>query len=120
MESDVQEFLNHLTERYPPVKGIPSFSQGSEYDVLANIAKCTQQSDSMTANMDWFVKTLFEVQMNVQRNILQRNILIINETWMKEADKDLYEIPRYQHFYVYRKDKRGGGVSIFTKKDIDA
>ena len=74
MESDVQEtiwFLNHLNERYPPVKGIPSFSQGSEYDVLANIAKYTQQSDSitmicynirsMTANMDWFVKTLFGV-----------------------------------------------------------
>ena len=62
MESDVQEFLNHLNERYPPVKGIPSCSQDSEYDVLANIAKYTQQSDcitmicynirSMTANME--------------------------------------------------------------------
>ena len=51
---------------------------------------------------------------------VQRDILIIIETWMKEGDKDLHEIPGYQHFYVYRKDKRGGGVSIFTKKDIDA
>ena len=116
--------MNYLKDTYPPVKGIISFLHDSEYEVLTNLKKKNHKSEnltmlcynirSMAANMDKFVRSLSETELDVQLSFL-----IITETWMKETDINVYGMPGYQHIYVCRKEKRGGGVSILANKNID-
>lgn len=50
-------------------------------------------------------------------NIL--DIVVLTETWLKsENDARLYHIPNYTHYYDYRTDRRGGGVSVYVHNDI--
>jgi exonuclease III len=41
------------------------------------------------------------------------------ETWFSDNNIDLYPIDGYKHEYIHRKDRRGGGASLFVKNDID-
>ena len=42
----------------------------------------------------------------------------LTETWFSDTNCDLYTIDDYQHIYYNRKDRCGGGVSLFLKNDI--
>ena len=46
------------------------------------------------------------------------NSIIISESWMKESDIGNYELCNYNSFHTIRKNKRGGGVSIFVKNSL--
>lgn len=41
------------------------------------------------------------------------------ETWIKsEQDAESLSLPKYKHYYNYRKNKRGGGVSIYVHNSL--
>ena len=44
------------------------------------------------------------------------DIIILTETWGKDDTHALFHIPGYNTIHNYRKDKRGGGVSIFIRE----
>lgn len=46
------------------------------------------------------------------------HILILAETWLHESVKTITNIPGYNSIHSVRKDKIGGGVSIFVKDNL--
>ncbi|KAF9816715.1 hypothetical protein SFRURICE_018595, partial [Spodoptera frugiperda] len=47
------------------------------------------------------------------------HLLIFTETWItSENDAKLYQLPNYKHIFNYRKNSKGGGVSIFVHNSI--
>ena len=45
-------------------------------------------------------------------------VIGISETWLKESNASCYSLNGYNHFLQCRKERQGGGVSIFVKQDI--
>lgn len=47
------------------------------------------------------------------------HIIILTETWIKSDDDALIlQLPNYTHYYNYRNDSRGGGVSLYIHNDL--
>lgn len=47
------------------------------------------------------------------------HIIILSETWIKTEDEARrIQIPCYTHYYNFRQDKRGGGVSVFVHNNL--
>ena len=46
------------------------------------------------------------------------SIIAISETWFSDATIDTYQMEGYAHEYQYRKDRCGGGVSLFVKNNL--
>lgn len=47
------------------------------------------------------------------------HIIVLSETWIKGEDEARrLDIPCYTHYYNYRKNKRGGGVSIYVHNNL--
>ena len=44
--------------------------------------------------------------------------IVLTETWAKDESQSLCHIPGYQAVHNTRPDRKGGGVSIFTKKKL--
>lgn len=50
---------------------------------------------------------------------LQPHIAIVTETWIKDDnDLQLLQIPNYTHYHSHRKNRNGGGVSIFIHNNL--
>ena len=47
------------------------------------------------------------------------SIIALSETWFSDATIDTYGILGYNHVYNYRSEKRGGGVSLYIKDDLE-
>ena len=47
------------------------------------------------------------------------NIIAISETWLQEHNKTLYNIRGYNHEYVIRTNRVGGGVSLFIHSSLN-
>ena len=45
------------------------------------------------------------------------DVIGLTETWINEANTNLYNIEGYVQRDIYRKEKRGGGVSLYVKED---
>ena len=43
------------------------------------------------------------------------DVIILTETWGRDDTRTLFTIPGYNSLHNYRKNKRGGGVSLFIK-----
>ena len=43
------------------------------------------------------------------------DVIVLTETWAKDETHYLFQIPGYNSLHNFRKNKRGGGVSIFIK-----
>lgn len=47
------------------------------------------------------------------------NVVVLVETWIKnETEAKSLRLPNYKHYYNFRTQSRGGGVSIFVHKNI--
>ena len=46
-------------------------------------------------------------------------IVAITETWLTDAVASLYALPNYNHEFICRDSRPGGGVSLFIRKDIE-
>ena len=49
----------------------------------------------------------------------QFQIIALSETWFSDITIDTYGLIGYSHEYNYRSKKRGGGVSLYIKDDIE-
>ncbi|KAI8433970.1 hypothetical protein MSG28_012121, partial [Choristoneura fumiferana] len=66
------------------------------------------------------LKVCFESSMMAKEILRNRfHLILLTETWIKSEEEANYlEIPNYLHYYNYRTDRRGGGVSIYIHKNI--
>ena len=71
------------------------------------------------ANMRSIPKNLHNFELYLTNINYVFNFLCFSESWLKESNKDLYNIPGYTATHRCRKDRIGGGVSIFTKDHIE-
>ena len=46
------------------------------------------------------------------------DIIGLTETWLNESNQDILGFPNYNHVYMYRQNKTGGGVSILLQTHI--
>ena len=55
-------------------------------------------------------------------DMLNLNFTVIgmSETWLYDANVHCFGIESYNHFFQYRKERRGGGVSLFIHKKLSA
>ena len=67
---------------------------------------------SIPKNMDQFLMFLETVN-------CEFSIIGFTETWLKEENVDCYGISGYNCEHNYRKDKIGGGVSLFIKNEME-
>ena len=46
------------------------------------------------------------------------DVMILQETWLTNANQHLVQIPGYKHYVKYRTGKKGGGVSILVSSEL--
>ena len=84
---------------------------------LANVpSNC---ASILHANMRSIPKNLHNFELYLSNISYVFNFLCFSESWLKESNKDLYNIPGYTATHRCRKDKVGGGVSIYTRENIE-
>ena len=84
---------------------------------LANVpSNCTSV---LHANMRSIPKNLHDFELYLSNINYNFNFLCFSESWLKDSNKDLYNIPGYTATHRCRKDRVGGGVSIFSKENIE-
>ena len=49
---------------------------------------------------------------------IEFSVIGISETWLTESNEGWYQISGYNSEHLYRKTKRGGGVSVFIKTNL--
>ena len=85
--------------------------------VLANVpSNC---ASILHANMRSIPKNLHDFELYLSNIAYVFNFLCFSESWLNESNKDLYNIPGYTATHRCRKDRVGGGVSIFTRDNIE-
>ena len=45
-------------------------------------------------------------------------VIAMSETWFSDIIIDFYNMQGYKHEYIYRKDRKGGGVFLYIKEII--
>ena len=51
---------------------------------------------------------------------LNFTVIGMSETWLYDANVHCFGIESYNHLFQYRKERRGGGVSLFIHKKLSA
>ena len=64
-------------------------------------------------------KNLSEFELYLNQLDLRFNVIGLSETWFNDSTVNLYNLPGYSASHVYRKQKRGGGVSVFVSDNIN-
>ena len=49
---------------------------------------------------------------------LEFTMITLTETWLDKSKQDLYDMPKYNCINRFRKQRRGGGVSLYIRNDI--
>ena len=47
------------------------------------------------------------------------SVMALTETWLTEDSKEIYKLPNYNSAHHVRKNRKGGGVSLFVRSDYD-
>ena len=55
---------------------------------------------------------------NLLVNLKRPEVIILNETWLKEEDTKRINIPNYKYEGVPRTNKKGGGVGFLIRSDL--
>ena len=71
------------------------------------------------ANMRSIPKNLRNFELYLSNIDYVFNFLCFSETWLKENNCELYNLPGYIAKHNCRKDRIGGGVSIYTRDNIE-
>ena len=82
-------------------KAIPNCSISMMHQNIRSIPKNLDRFDHLIDDLEW-----------------KFDILGFSETWLKNLNADLYSIANYNHIYLTRKSKSGGGVSMFIRDHI--
>jgi hypothetical protein len=109
-----QNFLNEV--RGTIIKGCNYYYSTKLYlelkDNLEDIdfSVCHLNIRSLPKNIDTFKSTLFASGMSF-------NVLAFTETWLNHTNVDSHGIVGFNHEYLIRDSKSGGGTSIFINQD---
>ena len=71
-------------------------------------------------NIRSLTKNMTDMELYLKKLGHQFTVLGFTETWLTTENADLYNLPGYQHFYLCRKQRKGGGLSLFVKDGIYA
>ena len=94
----------------------------SEYYDTNSFIRTTEQQQFTLSLLHLNIRSL---QSNLNHftthiSLLNHNfpIIALTETWLTDVNHDIYSIPGYNHTYDYRRNRVGGGVSIFSRNDL--
>ena len=66
------------------------------------------------------IRNKFDALMNYLNSLDHKfSIIALTETWINNNDGDNFEIPGYNSTKLVRQNKIGGGISIFTRDDLN-
>ena len=68
----------------------------------------------LTFNVRSYIKNFDEFFILLTQSKLKFDIIVLTETWCNITDAQLCYIEGYQGYHCFRKDKLGGGVSVFV------
>ncbi len=54
----------------------------------------------------------------IQRQEIRNNIILLTETWLTDADEQLYRIPENCHLSINRLNRKWGGIRIYYLADL--
>jgi hypothetical protein len=86
------------------------------------IEKCNQMSvdnncfSVLHTNIRSLPKNFCQLERFMEGLNFQFTIIGASETWLTENNVDCYGLNGYQHFYLTRENRRGGGVSLFINE----
>ena len=69
-------------------------------------------------NVKSIPKHFDELEMYINSRKLVFTIIALTETWLDQSKQDLYNMSKYNCINRFRKQRRGGGVSLYIKNDI--
>ena len=109
---------NELAVNYPNMCNSPYYSE-SDFNA--------QQNFLMSSNLSIFHLNVRSLPCNNDNLMVYLNslnirfqVIALTETWLCPETCDLtYITPEYQHHKVYRKSKKGGGVSLFVHNSLN-
>ena len=55
----------------------------------------------------------------IDQSQIKYNFVALTETWLRSENADVYGLEGYNHEYLTRDNRPGGGVSIFIKEEIN-
>lgn len=94
-------------------------------DIWAHANRCSSDDlNILYINMRSIINKWAEFESYVQYLPIQLNIIVIVETWLRECETESYNLNNYNAFHCTRPNlttrTRGGGTSIFVRKDLQA
>ncbi len=67
---------------------------------------------SLSSNYDKFIHYLFSLKRDF-------SVIALSETWLTEASGEIFKLPNYNVVHNVRKNRSGGGVSLFIHDDYE-
>ena len=92
-----------------------------EHTFVKNISKIHEQKRALSMfhmNIKSLPKHFDELQQYLNMLEYDFSVIGISETWLNENNADLYDLNGYVTIKGYRKQKRGGGVSLYIRDEI--
>src|SRR6266576_6414542 len=74
----------------------------------------------ITLNIRSLRKNYDEFILYLKNEKLSPDIIILTESWIREDEKNLFTIARYDLFVVENLRGRSGGVAIYSKNELSA
>ena len=86
--------------------------------------KCKQQKvddnfySTIHINIRSIPKNLEKLERFIENINYNFSVIGISETWLNSGNVDCYGLNGYNHYYLYREHKRGGGVSLYINSNF--
>lgn len=109
---------------YNDVTNVDNVSQCEYYSEevfkkkLADLGVNNECFSMLQLNIRSIPKNLTHFQQFVSNLSFNFTVLGFTETWLNENNASLYSIAGYDHYYLCRSGRRGGGLSIFVNENI--
>ena len=92
------------------------------FNELINKNSCYRTTNSISMyhiNIRSLPKNIDKLVCHLHSIICKIDIIAINENWLTESTKDPNFLEGYQHVYMYRHNRKGGGVSLFIRNALE-
>ena len=91
------------------------------YNFDTFISKFASQNSDLAVlsfNVRSYFKNFDEFYFMLSQSKLKFDIIVLTETWCSSNDVQLCHVEGYRGYHCFRKDKCGGGVSIFITESL--
>ena len=95
------------------------YTEDSLNKKLSNVLTSRCNFSLIHLNIRSAPKHISEFESYINSLQIEFSIVGFSETWFHDSNVDVYSLNGYNHEYMYRKGRLGGGVSLFIKKMID-